>query len=239
MTSSSTHPYTYAPTATWRTARPPAVGRVTTSRTELTQIGIAYAVLTLDLVLVLSGGGLLLVGSRGGFVVSSSVLLVAAVAAFTGFVAHELAHKVSAQRRGFWAEFRMSPSWLLFSIFTAFLGFLFAAPGATVVGGMGDRRDWGRTSLAGPLTNLGFAVAFYGGAVAAFDYGSGAATWLLFLAFINGWFGAFNLLPFGPLDGRKVISWNAGVWAVSIVAVATVAVLSYIAFSSGMPLFAH
>jgi Zn-dependent protease len=212
------------------------VGRVTTSRAELTQIGIAYAVLTLDLVLVLSGGGLILLGGRSVFAVSLTVLIVAAAAAFTGFVAHELAHKVSAQRRGFWAEFRMSPSWLVFSVFTAFLGFLFAAPGATMVGGMGDRRDWGRTSLAGPLTNLGFAGAFYAASVVAYHVGSGTVPWLLFLAYINGWFGAFNLLPFGPLDGRKVLSWSLGVWAVAMVAAAALAAVSYLALSSGTPL---
>jgi len=232
MTSGSGFRYTYTPT----TARPvyaqPTVGRITTSPRELRDLSIAFAVLTLDLTIVLSGGGLgLLVAGSLGLI--AEVVLVAAAAALTGFVAHEMAHKVSAQRRGYLAEFRMAPTWLVFSILTAFFGFLFAAPGATVIGGMGSRDDWGRTALAGPVTNMAFSIAFYAGAVVAVDLGSVAGFWLIFLAFINGWFATFNLIPFGPLDGRKVLSWNVGVWALGIVTGGALAALSALALYTG------
>ncbi|HXQ48325.1 MAG TPA: hypothetical protein VN842_00895 [Thermoplasmata archaeon] len=232
MSSGSNYRYTYTPT----TARPvysTAVARqITTSTTELRDLTIAFLVLTFDLTIVLSGGGLGLLGG-GSVGVVLEVVLVAAAAALTGFVAHEMAHKFSAQRRGYWAEFRMSPAWLLFSVLTAFFGFLFAAPGATVIGGMGSREDWGRTALAGPLTNMGFAIAFYAAALVAIGLGSVAGFWLMFLAFINGWFATFNLLPFGPLDGRKVLSWNGGGWALSIVAGGGLAALSGLALYYG------
>ncbi|WP_211259700.1 site-2 protease family protein, partial [Thermococcus celericrescens] len=35
-------------------------------------------------------------------------------------------------------------------------------------------------------------------------------------ATVNLWLAFFNLLPFPPLDGSKVVRWNAGYWAVSI-----------------------
>jgi len=35
---------------------------------------------------------------------------------------------------------------------------------------------------------------------------------------INAWLALFNMLPIGPLDGSKVLSWNPIVW-VGIVAV--------------------
>jgi Zn-dependent protease len=191
--------------------------RVTTSRTELTHLVIAFVVLTVDIALVRtqttvfsSPGGAYIGGT--GFV---DGLGVAAIAALTGFVAHEMAHKVVAQRHGFWAEFRMSPAGLLFSLATALFGFLFALPGATVIGGMGDVREWGRTSLAGPVVNLISGGAFLASSFAVARYDPSAPfLWvsLTFLAFVNAIFAAFNLLPIGPLDGRKVLRWSPTLW---------------------------
>ncbi len=200
---------------TWSsTARPPA-GRLSTSRTELIHIGIAFAVLTVDLVLLLSGAGAVLgYGVAALESVSVALVVTAAASALTGFVAHELAHKVAAQRMGYWAEFRMAPMGLLISLVTAALGFLWALPGATVVGGIGeeDRGHWGRTSLAGPLTNLVLGAGFYAGTLLAFRTNSDLYPWLVVLTWVNGWFALFNLLPFGPLDGAKVLRWNRLVW---------------------------
>jgi Zn-dependent protease len=211
--------YTYSYTI----GRPPAaVHRTSTSRTELLHLSIAYVVLTFDLVLLFGGPT---------FYDRPSVELVAtaAVAALTGFIAHEMAHKISAQRGGYWAEFRLSPFGLIVSLITAAAGFLFAAPGATMIGGMGNVRDWGRTSLAGPATNFVLALVFLSGAFAT----EGVAGWaflspvLLFLAFINGWFAAFNMVPFGPLDGAKVLRWSGPIWAVSFVTFGALAGLLY------------
>lgn len=226
----------------WTTTNAPVPG-ITTSRTELASIAIAYTVLTLDLIFILGATAFLFGGNPSRFLASLSgtLLLVAAVAAFTGFVAHELAHKVVAQRLGYWAEFRMSPMGLLFSLFTAAtFGFLLAAPGATVVGGMNrsDARGWGRTSLAGPLTNGTFAIAFYLSAIGTFPFSPPAAIWLLFLAYINALFGAFNLLPIGPLDGAKVLRWQTSVWVVAFVSLAALTGVSYFAWTLGTP-FLH
>lgn len=234
MTSGPTYHY-----YTWTPAQAP-VARVTTSRTELIQIGIAYAVLTLDLILLFSGSGLVLSGGGGfAFNISLPLVLASAGAALTGFVAHELAHKVVAQRHGFWAEFRMSPFGLIFSLFTASLHFLWAAPGATVVSGMSavDLPNWGRTSLAGPVTNVGFAAIFYAASIGLFVIHSPYGVWLLLLAWVNGWFATFNLLPFGPLDGAKVLRWRTSIWATAIVGIgAFAAVLTLAFYVYGTPL---
>jgi len=231
-------PFSY----TWTPATPSIPGRrVTTSRTELLQIGIAYVVLSFCLLILLSGSSALF-GTRGSGLLSVSPIIVAvsATAALTGFVAHEMAHKVAAQRRGFWAEFRLSPMGLVIALFTSFFGLLFAAPGATVVGGINpaDARSWGWTSLAGPLTNFSFGVVFYGAALGTYWEGSPLFGWLLLLAYINAWFGTFNLIPLGPLDGAKVMRWNGGIWAGAIVLMGAFAVVSYLAFFVyGSPVF--
>jgi Zn-dependent protease len=220
--------YTYAP------ARPVA-NPIRTSRTELTHLGIAFVVLTFDLTLIL-GGGTLLAGGAGLYGFSPFLVATAAAAALTGFLFHELAHKIAAERRGYWAEFRMAPVWLLISIFTALIGWLWAAPGATVVNGMSDVRQWGRTSLAGPMTNFAFGAAFFGASVLTHFRLDAATPYLLFLTYINGWFAAFNLLPFGPLDGRKVLTWDAGVWAASFVCAAALAVVGFLGILYGTPI---
>jgi len=208
-----------------------ATHRTSTSPTELTHLAIAFVVLTVDLVLIL----------RYLAFLNGSLLLLttlAASSALTGFLAHEMAHKLSAQRRGYWAEFRLSPFGLIISLLTAAAGFLFAAPGATMIGGMANPQDWGRTSLAGPVTNFAFGMVFFSASLvtAAIPAQAWLAPVLLFLAFINGWFAAFNMIPFGPLDGAKVLRWSRSTWAVSFVIFAAMAGLLYYLVTFGVVL---
>lgn len=218
--SSGTYSYSWTPT--------PTRGFHTSPR-EVAEISVAFLVLTFDFVLIMwvgglfSGFGLGVLGS-----VPLTVVLAAAGISFTAFVCHEMAHKISAQRHGYWAEFRWYPVGLLLSIFTAYIGFLFAAPGATVVGGMGSVREWGRTSFAGPASNLGFAALFYAGSVGLWYAGSDLWFWLILVAYFNAFFAAFNMIPFGPLDGAKVLRWNSGVWAAGFAIAAVAAALCWV-----------
>lgn len=210
--------------------RPSAQRPISTSPIELRHITVAALVLTVDFVLIYGGHAIY------SFTTEFVIVASSAAAAVTAFVAHEMAHKVSAQRRGYWAEFRMSPAGLLVSLITAYIGFLFAAPGATMIGGMSTPADWGRTSLAGPLANFVFALLFiassFGVAVLhpsdALLSGS-----LQFLAYINAWFGAFNMIPIGPLDGAKVLRWSKSVWVVSFVVFAALAGFLFYLFFVG------
>jgi Zn-dependent protease len=221
----------------YRVAPPVRTNRVSTSGTEVGHLAIAFVVLTVDIAIVESG----LIGAAqfGGFNPAAVVagLAFGAAAAFTGFLAHELAHKVVAQRLGFWAEFRMSPTGLLFSFVTAIFGFLFAAPGATVVNGMGDARQWGRTSVAGPVLNLleGGSFAVVGLLLNTQSGFLGPALFFVLLAYINGWFATFNLLPFGPLDGRKVLRWDTRIWVVGFAVSAVFTVVMFLIVSLGWP----
>ncbi len=230
--------YTYA----WSAPAPRP--RITTSRTELLHLGIAAAVLSGCLTLVFSGNTFLQSGFAPPGLASLSATLVSAavLAALTGFLAHELAHKVVAQRLGYWAEFRASAYGLGMAAFTSMLGFILAAPGATMVGGVGpgDARGWGRTSLAGPMTNLGFSVLFYVASIGAYLAHTIVFEWLLVLAFINAWFGVFNLFPFGVLDGAKVFRWDARIWAGAIaLTLAAMIVAAFAVYIYGTPLLGH
>jgi Zn-dependent protease len=200
--------------------RPSSQRPVSTSPIELRHLTIAALVLTVDFVLMFGGPAIYSATTEIAIIATS------AAAAITAFVAHEMAHKVSAQRRGYWAEFRMSPTGLLVSLITAYFGFLFAAPGATMIGGMSTPSDWGRTSLAGPLTNFVFALLFLAssfGVAVLYPSETLFSGSLLFLAYINGWFGAFNMIPIGPLDGAKVFRWSKSVWVVSFLVFAALA----------------
>ncbi len=239
---SSDRPYYVPYRYTWSAARP-TVTRVSTSRTEIVQILIAYVVITVDLTVIFFGGGVLSGGHGIASLLSGTAVLVAAVAALTGFVCHELAHKVYAQRHGFWAEFRMSLFGLAFSLVTSLLaGILWAVPGATVVSGMSDvdRENWGRTSLAGPASNATFALVFFAGAFGAFLAHSWVASLLVFVAWVNGWFGTFNLIPFGPLDGAKVYRWRKSVWLAALLLVGAFTALLTLIFAGYLtPLLGH
>ncbi len=142
----------------------------------------------------------------------------------TGFLLHELAHKVVAIRFGQIAEFRADYSMLGLAILAALAGFLFAAPGAVYHRGRATDRENGLISLAGPLTNVALAGVFVPLAFAPGFLGAVGRMGV----FVNVLLAAFNMIPFGPLDGRKVLAWNTPVFAV--VAVSTGAVAATLLF---------
>ena len=63
------------------------------------------------------------------------IFIIAATTVGTGFLLHELMHKLVAQHYHCWAEFRADNMMLLFAVFSSFMGFLFAAPGAVMIYG--------------------------------------------------------------------------------------------------------
>lgn len=141
-----------------------------------------------------------------------------------GFILHEMAHKFTAIRFGYWAEFRKDNSMLLVAVALASLvGFVFAAPGATVIysnSGSGlTRKENGIISASGPVVNLLLCIPF----AALVLIGSPAPASLLtqigiFGIQINAMIASFNLLPISILDGRKVMAWSIPVFAVLILA---------------------
>jgi Zn-dependent protease len=146
------------------------------------------------------------------------------------FIIHELAHKFVARHYGCWAEFRADPSGLKTGVGIAFfIGFLFMAPGAVMVAGNVNRRQNGMISLAGPASNL---ILWLIGLPAFILIQSGVfANIVLYWMIANSILGAFNMLPFGPLDGKKIKNWSEPVFWSFIVIFATLVYLTM--FSAG------
>jgi Zn-dependent protease len=146
-----------------------------------------------------------------------------------GFILHEMAHKFTAIKFGYWAEFRKDNVMLLFAVLLAALvGFVFAAPGATVIysnsaTGQGlTKRENGIISASGPIVNLLLCIPF-GVLVLLSASLTGFSSILLaqigiFGIQINAMIAAFNMIPVSILDGRKVMAWNIPVFALLIIA---------------------
>ena len=159
-----------------------------------------------------------------------TALIFFGIALFTvgiGFILHEMAHKFTAIRYGYWAEFRKDNSMLLVAVALASLvGFVFAAPGATVIysnDGRGLTREQnGKISAAGPVINLILCIPFavllvLAGGLTSLNGNILAQIGLAGIQ-INAMIAAFNMLPISILDGNKVISWNMPVFLLLILA---------------------
>ena len=135
-----------------------------------------------------------------------------------GFLLHELAHKVVAVHYGQLAEFRADYSMLFLAVMAGFAGFLFAAPGAVYHRGRITAREQGLIALAGPVVNVVLVVVFAGVWIGGEAAGYSLLGTIGYLGvIINALLAGFNMLPFGPLDGKKVMRWSRPVWIVSAV----------------------
>jgi Zn-dependent protease len=174
------------------------------SRTELRDLAVAWLALSLAFTFFFEGPGVV----QSPEVVTAFAIMFVTVG--TGFLLHELAHKVVAVKFNQVAEFRADYGMLLLAVAGGLAGFIFAAPGAVHHRGLLTDGEHGLIALAGPVTNLGLAAVFLPLSVVDpvfWEYGVG----------INLLLAAFNMIPFGPLDGKTVLNWNKPVFAVAFV----------------------
>ena len=191
------------------------------SKTEISHLTQATLAFSLALAFMSVDGIMGALNSPLIFIVGG---IVYAIAIAPAFLVHETAHKVVARKYGCWAEFRASPGGLRFGIFIAALtGIVFMAPGAVMVAGNTTRSQFGKIALAGPVSN----VALWGLGLGAILLG--AANHPLGELILYPWLwgnailGLFNMLPFGPLDGKKIRSWSLPVfWIWLIICVSLV-----------------
>ncbi|NQZ85125.1 MAG: metalloprotease [Nanoarchaeales archaeon] len=130
----------------------------------------------------------------------------------TGFIFHELGHKLVAQHYQFISEFRADFQMLgIMFIMAVFLPILFLAPGAVMILGRPTIRQNGIISVAGPLVNLGLAIIF---TFIALVFGTQGILGTIVMTgiIVNSFLGIFNMLPMWVLDGKKVWAWSKPVW---------------------------
>ena len=178
-------------------------------------------------------------------------ILILTVGVSSGFLLHEMAHKFVALHFGYFAEYRANMTGLALAIVMAFSGFLFAAPGAVMISRSNvpqelymqdtfgqeeqmrarEKREMLLISLAGPMTNIGLAILFFLLVFPLVSSKSGSSLWIPaanFAISINLILAAFNMLPFGPLDGKKIFDSNRLVWALVGVPTILVALQVYL-----------
>ena len=74
--------------------------------------------------------------------------------------------------------------------------------------------ETGQIAVAGPLANIIIAMITFPIYLFVLYEESLLGHIFGFVCLINAFLATFNLLPFGPLDGTKVIRWNATVWII-------------------------
>lgn len=145
----------------------------------------------------------------------------AGIAVGTGFAFHELAHRQVALRYGLFARYRAWYTGLLVAVAIAFVtaaafgrSFVIAAPGAVyIVGAMGFIHPTIELRIAesGPAANIAVSLVFL-----AFSYFVGYPWRFYFgiISSVNAVLAFFNLLPFPPLDGYKIMHVSPVEWGV-------------------------
>ncbi len=182
------------------------LGRISTSRRELIDLIKAWVAISLAFAILL-GGSILSLNFINFFMISS-------LSVGLGFIAHEMAHKITAQKYGCKAEFRAWDKMLILAVIMAFLGFVIAAPGAVMISGPVGRRRNGKISAAGAIANLVIATICLSLLLIP-------VTGILFLIarygfLINTWLALFNMIPFWMFDGKKVYNWNKAVYFIMV-----------------------
>jgi Zn-dependent protease len=143
------------------------------------------------------------------------------------FFTHEIAHKVTAQRRGLWAEFRLTLWGAVLTCVSILLPFKIISPGAVMISGPASMDDIGKISIAGPLTNIVFSAVFL-----ALTFVPSPYYWIFAVgAFFNGYIAVFNLIPMGILDGFKIFNWNKMIWMLVFAVGVALAIMGYYVYA--------
>jgi Zn-dependent protease len=200
------------------------------TRREEADLFVAWIAISIAFAIIfISPGGFLSFNPRVNPLEALVFFGISLVTVGIGFILHEMAHKFTAIRFGYWAEFRKDNMMLLVAVaLAALVGIVFAAPGATVIYnnamyGRGiSREENGKISAAGPVTNLLLCVPFaglllYGGMTEAYGNSLFAMIGMVGLQ-VNAMIATFNMLPISILDGKKVLAWNPAIFVILIAA---------------------
>ena len=207
----------------YRVSYTPLIRSKKFSRKEVTHLAIGT--------LLVIGVGMSFFGFSLSFIGSYVALFILLTAIVTSFFAHEMAHKIMAQRRGFWAEFRLSMTGSILTLISIVSPiFKIISPGAVIVSGNPDTKSIGRISIVGPATNILLSIAFF--VTLQFLPRNTMIEQSIYLAILysaalNAWIALFNLIPFGLLDGFKIFLWNRKIWVFAFTVSIGLTVLFY------------
>jgi Zn-dependent protease len=216
--------YMYFPKGTLEVGKPGKFSKV-----EIFHLLVSIFILTIAFSFALSKNNLF-IGFTSGFRLDELTLYIplSFLGITTAFFFHELSHKFMAQKHGLWSEYRMFPQGLFLALLLGILTpFVFAAPGAVMFQGGAKTQETGQIAASGPLANI--IIAF----VAFILYFSVfyESQIVGFVCLINSFMATFNLLPLGPLDGIKIIKWNATIWSIMLISSTIVLTLVFIKIS--------
>jgi len=187
---------------------------------EVRDIALASVALAFSFQLILFREEIFIQGLYSNVVAMLNFFLQSLIIVGLAFVLHELGHKYVAQKKGLWAEFRAWPAGLGLAVVIALIsrgGFVFAAPGAVMIAPSKKSRenpflvtlkkeDVGQIGIIGAVINIILGLIFIALAmimpIKIFAVG----------AQVNAWLAIFNLIPFNPLDGAKVMFWSKWIW---------------------------
>ena len=180
------------------------------SKTEVEHLTRATVAFTIALAFMSTGGIFGAISQPMSFIIGGIIYFIAISPAF---VLHELAHKFAARNYGCWAEFRADSGGLRFGIIlAAALGIVFMAPGAVMVAGNTTKSQFGKIALAGPVTNV--ALWLLGLIIVLFGFTEYAIIKTIIVPWMwgNAILGTFNMIPWGPLDGKKIKTWSQSIF---------------------------
>jgi Zn-dependent protease len=152
-----------------------------------------------------------------------AIIVSSALIFMTAFLLHEIAHKLTAQHHGLWAEFRLTMIGALLTLISIISPFKIISPGAVMIAGYANKEVIGKTAIAGPLVNISMSIVSF----AIYRYSPH-----LFVArmsaIFNAWIALINLIPFGVLDGWKVFSWDKIVWLTTFITALALTILTFL-----------
>jgi len=140
---------------------------------------------------------------------------------------HEITHHIIARKYGCSSQIKFYYTGILVTFATAWIfGNVFAQPLMTRITETGNvqKRDMGLVMLAGPAISIILAFLFLMlipmGGIWVLAGTTGFAVNLLE--------GTYALVPFTPMDGKTIFSWNKLIWVVSFVPVITLYLILYV-----------
>lgn len=152
----------------------------------------------------------------------SIMLFAFAIIVASSFLAHELAHKFTAQKAGLLAEFRLIFIGLVLTAISIISPiFKIISPGAVLISGFTEKDNVGKISIAGPSANIVLSVMLAG------LFTIVKQSIFMYAAAVNAWIALFNIIPFGILDGYKVFTWSKSLWGLAFTTSLALTILIY------------